>query len=136
MKTYKNNTSEPIFASGQSIAPGETAEFIHYIHVVGLDLIEDSDPKNLVVTTGSIQKNTDETHEIPLNLAGIGMVEIQVAATSGKWELYFNSMDTKPVEIPTSGAFNKVVKSKFLNKLILKAKDDTATCTFNVVVER
>jgi len=134
-KTYKNNSSAPAIVAGNTVAADASVTLSHYVHMEDVDLTSDTDPTNLVLATGTVSKNTDGTETVTLDLEGANKVEVQVVSSAGKWEIYFNSTDNTAAIIPASGAFNKVIPSKLLKNMTLKAKDDSATCYYNVILE-
>jgi len=134
-KTYKNNSSAPVVVGGNTVAAGASISLNHYVHITDVDLTADTDPTDLVLATGTVTKNTDETQVVSLDLEGANKVEVQVVSAAGKWEIYFNDTSNTAAIVPASGAFNKVIASKLLKNMTLKAKDDSATCYYNVILE-
>jgi len=134
-KTYKNNSSGPIVVDGNTVAADASVTLNHYVHMTDIDLTADTDPTDLVLATGTVSKNTDGTETVTLDLEGANKVEVQVVSSAGKWEVYFNDTGNTAAIIPASGAFNKIIPSKLLKNMTLKAKDDSATCYYNVILE-
>ena len=134
-KTYKNNSSVPVIVDGNTVEAGASVTLNHYVHITDIDLTADTDPTDLVLATGTVTKNTDETQVVSLDLDGANKVEVQVVSSAGKWEIYFNDTSNTAAIVPASGAFNKVIASKLLKNMTLKAKDDSATCYYNVILE-
>lgn len=134
-KTYKNNSSDTIIVAGNTVEAEASVTLSHYVHITDVDLTADTDPTDLVLATGTVSKNTDGTEVVTLDLEGANKVEVQVVSSAGKWELYFNSTDNTAAIIPASGAFNKIIPSNLLKNMTLKAKDDGATCYYNVILE-
>ena len=114
---------------------GESITITTYVHITDVDLTEDTDPTDLVLATGTLNKDTDESSEIALNLEGANKVEVQVVSKAGEWEIYFNSTDNTAAVVPAFGAFNKIINTKLLKNMTLKAKDDTSICYYNVILE-
>ena len=134
-KTYKNNSSGPIVVDGNTVEAGASVSVSHYVHMTDVALTADTDPTDLVLATGTVSKNTDGTETVTLDLEGANKVEVQVVSSAGKWEIYFNDTGNTAAIIPASGAFNKIIPSKLLKNMTLKAKDDSATCYYNVILE-
>ena len=134
-KTYKNNSSASVVIDGNTVAAEGSTTITSYVHLTDVALTADTDPTDLVLATGTLSKDTDGSEVITLNLEGANKVEVQVVSSAGKWELYFNSTDNTAAVIPQLGAFNKVIATKLLKNMTLKAKNDTSICYYNVILE-
>src|SRR6056297_1311530 len=134
-KTYTNNTGSPVLIGGTTVEAGGTIELDYYVHITDVDLTTDTTPTDLVLATGTASEDTGGTVTITPDFEGVDAVEVQVVSGSGKWEIYFNDATNTAAVLPASGAFNKVVPTKYLNSIILKATEDSATANYNVILE-
>jgi len=122
MPIYKNNSDIQQKVSGIIFDAGEQKEVDCYLYDDDLELIDEAPAPVVITNSGTFELMTDAEEEIELNNTEECMLDVIIQAPDGGIELYHNVTTNNSIEF--KGVYQDTISSKYLQKIIIKAKED------------
>jgi len=111
MPTYRNDSSERMVVSGQTLEPGQIIRTNVYYNISGLTKISDEPYYNSVLLSASY------TGDSEIDVPDAEQYLIELYAESGDWQIKWNVSTMDPVlNLPQGASWSR----KFLSRLVDK----------------
>lgn len=122
MPIYKNTSNIKQKVSGIVFDADEQKEVNCYLYDKDLELINEAPAPVVITNSGTFELMEDAEEEIELNNTEECMLDVIIQAPDGGIELYHNATTNNSIEF--KGVYQDTISSKYLQKIIIKAKED------------
>jgi len=130
MPIYTNTSANTVNTGDAIFQPNETRTLQFYVYHPSITMTNAEPYPEVISNSGSISLATGETVEIILNDEIRCMNDFIVQILSGSVKLYYNTTDNKAIEF--TGVYQDQVSSRFVQKIIVEAKEDSTVGSYFV----
>lgn len=130
MPIYTNTTDNTVNTGDTIFQPNESRTLSYYVYHPSLTMTNVEPYPEVITNSGEFSLENGESVEVTLNTTAKVMNDFIVQVASGSIELYYNTTSNKAIKF--TGVFQDQVSSRFVQKLIIKAKEDSTTVSYFV----